>query len=157
MKVNKRKSHIISTLPAGFLGMSKAVMLGFVLVCLIVAGVIVFKSGSGGGSRGTDVYEGKKMWVMCGNPACEASYEMDSKEYYDFQQEHALESVRMMGAVPSPCNECGESSISQAVKCLGCGNVFIKGILGKSERADKCPECGYSDLEEKLKAARQGS
>jgi len=129
----------------------KPVMVGIVVGCLVLAGVITLITRSGG-SGSTSQFKGQPMWVKCNNPDCGAEYEMDTKEYFDYVREH----TRGPSIPPLPCKQCGEESVFRAVKCEKCGHIFIYGASGAGDFGDRCPECGYSKTEEMRKRSREG-
>jgi predicted Zn-ribbon and HTH transcriptional regulator len=92
------------------------------------------------------IFREKMVWVLCRNPDCEASYQMGMKTFFKTVKER-LEPMSMQ--VPALlCNKCGEPSVYRAAKCEKCGLVFERGSLGVQEFADRCPDCGYSAIEE---------
>jgi len=119
-----------------------------ILVCLLVAGVVIFRGGSD--SSGVDsISDDEQMWVTCTNKACGASYEMGKKQYYKELAAKAKDNPEAM-MVLLTCKECNQDKVTEAVKCEKCGEVFIKGA-GGSEFPDKCPKCGYSKVETRWK------
>lgn len=130
----------------------KPIMIGVIVVCLVLAGVIFYKTRPvGPGSRRSE----KEIWVKCNNPDCGAKEQMDKKDYVEYLKAH-------MNPMLTPftpalvCEECGEKSVFRAVECEKCGAVFILDIgSGSDDYQDRCPECSYSRAEE-TKKARQG-
>ena len=118
------------------------VLLSIIVVCLVSAGVITCKTH---GRRGPDlsVFADQTTWVLCRNENCGASWEMNLKEYHEFIQKNADPG----SVLPPPitCEECGEPSVYRAVKCK-CGAIFEQGTVD-ADFADRCPECGYSQME----------
>ena len=96
----------------------------------------------------------KTTWVKCRNYACGTEYEMYLKAYFEFIEENI--NPRMMAAPPMTCKKCREPSVYRAVKCGQCGMVFEMGSIPR-DFADRCPKCGYSQIEKnrKHKATRQ--
>ncbi len=117
----------------------KPVMLGVIVVCFVLAGVVYLKTRP----RGIDYkpFRGKITWVLCRNSECGHSWEMDLAEYHKFIQKNADPRVPL--APPITCPKCGEPSGYRAVKCAKCGAVFEEGTV-PADFADKCPKCGYS-------------
>jgi len=135
----------------------KPIMIGVIVVCVIVAGLVTFARRGGGGGGGIDnIPDDKMTWVKCNNPACKAEYEMSEKQYYKGQKERFSPMARTAPALT--CEKCGKDSLYQAVKCTNssCGVVFIKGIAGQDDFNDRCPECGKSETEEIRKRRRSG-
>ena len=129
----------------------KPVMVGIVVGCLVLAGVVTLMTRSGG-SGSTAQFKGQPMWVKCNNPDCEAGYEMDMKEYFDYVQEHS----RGPEISPLPCEQCGKESVFKAVKCEKCEHIFFRSAAGAGDFSDRCPECSYSKTEEMRKRSREG-
>lgn len=120
----------------------KPIMLGIILVCLGLAIFLtVRRAGSSGGGL-KSVKAGRMMWVKCSNPDCNSEYQMDEKDFYEAKNQNR--------GAPLVCKDCEEESIYRAEKCNGCGMVFFRGAV-RGELADKCPECGYSQMEEDRK------
>ena len=121
----------------------KPIMLGVIVVCFVLAGVVYLKTRPGGldlsGLSG-------QTWVLCRNSECRHSWQMDVKEYHMFIQKNA--DPRSPLAPPITCKECGEPSVYRAVKCAKCGAVFERGTV-PADFADRCPneECRYSQTE----------
>ncbi len=129
----------------------KPVMIGIIVVCLAVAGLVTFMRG--GGPAGIEgLSDADKEWVKCNNPACKAEYEMGKKTYYRELQEN----INPNPNAPAPaltCNKCNKRSVYGAIKCANpdCGIVFIEGISGQEYSGDRCPDCGKSEIEESRK------
>ena len=127
----------------------KPVMIGVIVVCIIVAGLITLaRRGGGDGGGINDIPEGKMTWVKCSNPSCNAEYEMSEKQYVKDMQERFNPMSRTQ--TPLICEKCAKESLFQAVKCANpsCGIVFIKGIAGPGDHPDRCPKCKQSETEE---------
>ncbi|MBN2271146.1 MAG: hypothetical protein JXN61_11060 [Sedimentisphaerales bacterium] len=127
----------------------KPLMVGIIIVCFGVAAFISFR-GRGGGVEVAEVPEDATIWVKCVNLKCNGGntvYEMNEREYLDFQREHLAEDTTP-GMV---CPKCGKPSVFEAMKCPKCGNVFISGEAGREGFSDRCPKCKYSQREEEEK------
>ena len=125
----------------------KPIMIGVIVVCLIVAGLVTFAR-RGGGSGIDGISDDEMTWVKCSNPSCNAEYEMSQKAFYKAQQERLNPMART--TPPLTCEKCGKDSLFQAVKCANpaCGMVFIRSIAGANDHFDRCPKCGQSETEE---------
>lgn len=132
----------------------KPIMIGVIVVCLVVAGLITFarRRGSAGGIN--SLSDSDMMWVKCNNPDCKAEYQMGKKAFYKAQQERFNPMART--APPITCKECGKDSLFQAVKCENCGNVFIQGISGQNDFPDRCPKCKHSATEDSRRRRLSG-
>lgn len=120
------------------------IMIGVVVLALVVAGVMAYRSFGGGGSNAK--VEGT-VWMMCANPDCGAQYELDKKEYVEAMR--GQDQAMMMMTVPAlTCKECGQQTAYQAVKCEKCETVFFRNSV-PNDYSDRCPQCGFSAIEEK--------
>jgi len=124
--------------------MKKPIMIGVIVVCLILAGIITFATRSGGSSD----YKKIGRWVKCRNPECAAEYQIPSSEYIKQVTENVdPAALRAMELPALVCRECSEESVYAAIKCEECGLVFEENSV-EDEVPDRCPECGYSKIEE---------
>jgi len=132
----------------------KAILIGIIVICLIGAAVIAYKTAKSGSSAGIHgISEAEMIWVKCVNPQCEAEYEMSKRAFYQYMDENPNPNPE--GPPPLlPCEKCGRKSVLRAMKCDKCGKVFIKGAI-KGDFADRCPECKYSKIEDLRKKARE--
>jgi hypothetical protein len=133
----------------------KPIMIGVVVVCLVVAGLITLARRGGGGGGIDSIPDDAMTWVKCNNPACNAEYQMSKKALYKAQQERFNPMART--TPPITCKECGKESLYQAVKCANpaCGAVFISGSK-PNDFPDRCPKCGQSETEEIRKRRLSG-
>jgi hypothetical protein len=126
----------------------KPVMIGIVVVCLGVAGLVTFMRGGGPGGIGS-LSDDDMIWVKCNNPACKAEYEMGKKTYYKELQDNM--NPNPMAAAPAlTCTTCNKRSVYGAIKCANpdCGTIFIEGVSGQEYIGDRCPVCGKSETQE---------
>jgi len=132
-------------------GSKKPILIGIIVVCVVLAGVITLKR-RGGGSRIPKEWEKEQIWVKCINPECDYEGQMNKAEFYEWQENYPKEHPGVYVAPPMPCPECGKNSLKEAVKCAKCGHIFVKIYKG-GDFSDRCPECGYSQTEQDRKAA----
>jgi hypothetical protein len=134
----------------------KPIMIVVIVACLGIAGLVTFRGGNEGGYE--SIPEGDMQWVKCNNPACNAEYQMSKREYYKALEENPNMNPMAQGPVPITCKECGKPSLFAAVKCSNpdCGEVFIEGSAGPGDYHDRCPECGLSETEERMKRRTTG-
>ena len=52
------------------------------IVCLLIAAVFSYHYLVGKKDNSLDALAGEALWVICTNPQCGVSYEMNKKEYY---------------------------------------------------------------------------
>ena len=117
-----------------------------IVVCLGLGG-LAFHITHSKGEGGIESPESDKLiWVMCNNPDCGATYQMDEREYF-------LQIRERIGAYPTAlqtpalaCEKCGKESVYKAVKCEQCGKIVFSGAV-PNDFVDRCPECGYSKTE----------
>ena len=127
----------------------KSLMIGVIVVCMAVAGIITFTRKSDSTSPRVSM-SGKKTLVKCSNPDCGAEYEMDEQEYYDEISER-IDRTKFV-TQPLVCKECGKESIYKALKCSKCGAVFF--YASSDDYADRCSECGYSPTDDRVQKHR---
>lgn len=134
-------------------GKKKLVMFVIIVACLGIAGAITVMTRSGSSGSGIEDLDPTEMiWVKCGNEVCDAEYQVGKQAYYIYLRDNR--DPMAMTAPPMVCNECGEESVHQAVKCENCGIVFFKGAV-PHDFADRCPECKHSATEENRKARKR--
>jgi hypothetical protein len=129
----------------------KPIMIGVIIVCLVLAGVITFATRSGSSGGVEDLKRGVMYWVKCTAEDCEHEWEMDRKDYFQYLKEH--QDPMSMSAPGVECDECGEESGFRAEKCEQCELIFIRGTV-PHDFADRCPDCSHSKTERLRKEAR---
>jgi predicted Zn-ribbon and HTH transcriptional regulator len=122
---------------------------GVIVGCLVVAGVVVFATRGGGPGGIEDLSNETKVWVTCA--ACDASYEMGEKQFYEQLRQKSAELANPMATARLTCQQCGKDAVVKAVKCEKCGEVFPEGIV-PNDFDDRCPKCKHSATEAKRKA-----
>ncbi len=127
------------------------VMIGVIVGCIVLAGVIFFvtREGGGGSKRSTG-----DIPMLCVNPDCYHEYDLEREEY----TRELLSGggggpggPPMMGAPVLTCPECQELSAYRAIICKKCEVSFVQDFE-TDDFPDRCPECDYSEIEEKRKA-----
>lgn len=124
----------------------KVVMIVIVVVCLALAGALAYKN-FGGGGGGTSVTAQGPQPILCVNPDCGHIFEMTMEERRQIMRERGRQ-MRRGGPPAYICPQCGEESAYQANKCTKCSTVFITDYT-TGDFTDRCPECGYSAVEER--------
>lgn len=129
----------------------KKIMIGIIVGCLVLAVGITIFTQTGGGGGGFDA--NAKIYMLCANPDCKASYEMTIKEFQEEMQAMGPEGMMMpgMGPMVLTCKECGKKSAYQAEKCEKCGEIFVPNYMNAEDYPDRCPKCQYSKMEEMYK------
>ena len=124
--------------------------------CFIAAALIVVKNVSRRPAGAEMLQTGEQVWMQCNAPDCEAVYQTDKRSYFMQVEgrrsaDSRLENLSM--APPVTCQDCGKVMARRAVKCEKCTHLFPYGFRkGKQfDYADRCPMCGYSDLEQSRK------
>ena len=128
----------------------KRVMVAIVVICLVAAGVITFifnnPFSSSSGPKGP-------VQMLCVNPDCGYAFEISRNEYRKQMMEKGPMGPMMMGPMTAlhafTCPKCGKKSAYVATKCPKCGKVFIPNYGITDDYPDRCPECGYSAMEER--------
>jgi hypothetical protein len=117
------------------------------VVCLIGAIVItvIFYNPFGQNDTGLN----NPIQMLCSD--CGAKFEISNDEYKrQMTKKGAIGPMGPTGAPPGlTCPECGQESAYIAVKCKECGAVFFPKDVTRNAYWDRCPECGYSAIEEK--------
>ena len=130
----------------------KIVMIVVVVVCLVLAGALAIKNFGGGGATSTTTTGPQPM--LCVNPDCGHIFEMSTEERRQTMRDQERMMMRRGGPPAFTCPQCGEESVYQANKCSKCSTVFIRDYTS-DDLPDRCPECGYSAIEERRKQQGQ--
>jgi len=128
----------------------KPIMIGVIVVCLALAGLITYLRYSGGSGGVAGISPAEMIWVKCSNKACNAEYQMGKRDYYQYIKERA--NPLSQAAPPLVCKKCSQESIYRAEKCGNpqCGIVFfVDSVPG--DFSDRCPKCKRSETEESRK------
>jgi len=133
----------------------KPIMIGVIVVCLIIAGLVTLARRGGGGEGLDSISDDAMTWVKCNNPSCKAEYEMGEKQYYKEIQDRFNPMART--APPITCEKCGKDSVFRALKCPNpsCGVVFFRDSV-PNDFFDRCPQCKQSATEESRKQRLSG-
>lgn len=94
------------------------------------------------------------IWIMCNNPQCKTSYQMDKKDYFVLIEGKVRANPLALQTPALDCDKCGKASAFRAVKCEKCGHMFFYG--NPNDFNDRCPECKYSKTEAERKARLAG-
>lgn len=127
-----------------------ALLVSVAVTVLLVAGfVIETLSSSGGGSEIRDAARAGGIWMLCDNPDCEAAYEVTPEEFAELMKSKGPITLGpgVMSRLTFLCKECAQETAYRGMECPKCGVLFVKEpVVG--DYADRCPECGYSAIEE---------
>ncbi len=130
-----------------------ALFVSLALTVLLVAGFVIESLSSMGGSEIAEAAQAGGIWMLCENPDCEAAYEVTEEEFLELMRSKGRPGLRMISQLAFRCKKCGQETAYRGMKCPKCGALFIKeDVMG--DYADRCPECGYSAIEEMLKSKR---
>ena len=122
---------------------------GVIVVSLVVAGVVILATRSSGSGGVDSIPDEAQTWVVCA--ACDASYEMQEKEFYTQLREKSAQLANPMAKPRLTCQKCSKDAVIKAVKCPKCGEVFPEGVV-PNDFGDRCPKCKFSATEAKRKA-----
>jgi predicted RNA-binding Zn-ribbon protein involved in translation (DUF1610 family) len=120
--------------------MKNAIYAIIIVVCLTVAGVVIFTTRSA--SRNLGVPNSQQTWVKCAN--CGTARQMSLKNYW--KQLRARMS-KDNGAPSLTCVKCGKDAVVEAFKCPKCGEISPRRSAGPVGYDDRCPKCNFSQLE----------
>ena len=127
----------------------KKIILIALACCLLLVAGIILATRAENLTRIPDL-KGEMTWVKCNTPDCGVSYEMPLRDYYQLVDTKQREAGGM-GMPPIMCKKCGKESLFKAVKCEKCQAVFFYVSGSVEDYPDRCPECGFSKLEEARK------
>jgi len=124
----------------------KSILIAVIVVCLVLAGLITVVTHSGG-SGIPKYFDQELTWLKCSNPQCGATYQISKRDYFKYIEKH--QDWRKAGPPALVCKECGKKTVYRAVKCEKCRKIFYWGSV-PGDFEDRCPNCGYSKLENDL-------
>ena len=125
----------------------KQFKIGIIVACLVLAVIILITTwpkSAGGPIRSKDAIQ-----MLCVNEECNAQFELSQEEYKRLIMAKGRRMVTM-GPQAFTCTECAEESAYTATKCKECGLIFTLNP-GGDDFQDRCPECGYSGIEERVR------
>jgi len=131
----------------------KPIMIGIIVACIVLA-VAITLTKSPEKSGLDSIKDSEMMWVKCSNPDCANEYQMGTKEYFKTIQK-SLDPNALARTPALVCPKCGKTSVYKANKCEKCGKIYFPGVASP-KFLDKCSECGYSKIEERIKKASGG-
>jgi predicted Zn-ribbon and HTH transcriptional regulator len=123
--------------------MKNLIYIGVIVICLLVAGIVLFTRGSDGAGLDS-ISNDDLVWVLCLD--CGHAEQMGKKDYYVAMKEKSKEltSPRMIALLT--CTKCGKDAVTKAIKCEKCGHVFRDNAV-PNDYPDRCPKCKYSKTE----------
>jgi predicted Zn-ribbon and HTH transcriptional regulator len=124
----------------------KNLMIGIIVVCIIVAGYLVYANFTSSGDGINSIPGDEMVWVKCTNKSCQAEFQMKKKQYYE-EAEEVMRKNPMASFTPVKCEKCGNTSALLAEKCPYCETVFITDTT-PNDFPDRCPKCKKSATEE---------
>jgi predicted RNA-binding Zn-ribbon protein involved in translation (DUF1610 family) len=127
-------------------GKKKMIMVAIIVVCIVVAVIVTLATRTGPSGGIDSIPEGQMIWLICREPNCGNTWQMDLREYHQYLDKYR-DGMIAPGVI---CPKCGEKSGYRAIKCEKCGNVFEK-VAALDDFSDRCPKCGYSATEESRK------
>lgn len=121
---------------------------------VVSIGIVFFVFGKTFFSNPNRPDRNRPVYLMCKN--CKG-LEVSSGEFRDMMSDQPGGMMPMMGGpMILTCPKCNQKSCMVATKCEKCETIFIPQMMtGQNPGAypDKCPKCGYSPSEERMKAA----
>ena len=117
----------------------KAIMIGIIIVCLVLAGAIFMLSRPENANTGP-------VQMLC--VECGAEYRMEREEFKTQLLATGLVSPMNTQPIPLVCPECSNNTAFYALTCPKCKKVFVEDTQSGDYR-DRCPECGHSVIEAK--------
>ena len=127
----------------------RKVMLGVVIGCFSLA-MILFLTTSGIFKK---KYKGSNepIVMLCVNPECNADFDLERDDYRD-QMSQIPMMMMMESTPPLECTSCNKRSAFRATVCESCDSLFLP-TPSSDDFPDRCPECGYSKIEERRNSA----
>lgn len=129
-----------------------ALLVSVAVTALLIVGFVIesLTNSSGGGITSSTRSGG--IWMLCDNPDCEAAYEVTQEEFNELLKSKGqiIFGPGVMSRLTFICKECGQETAHRGMECQKCGALFIPED-GTGDYPDRCPECGYSATEEKIK------
>lgn len=126
--------------------MRQKVHIGVAIFCLVGALIITIAVNWGWADRSSNVKE--TFILICSNPQCGAVTEMSANEFRKLAGQTEPGSVGMQGLLIFVCPKCNQKVAYIGQKCENCGKAFIP-VDSSNEYPDRCPKCGYSQMEER--------
>jgi len=124
--------------------------LGTIAACLVIVGVLWWRSAAGGGSTGIQSIDpSETVLTRCANPNCQVQANMEKRVYYEALQTLVLQNPNI-GHPPLVCSKCSKKSIFRVTLCPKCDHVFKHAGM-RNEPADRCPQCRHSQSVEDRK------
>lgn len=120
------------------------------VVALVIAAIVIFNNPFGHSGSSLKV----SIQMLCDD--CGAEFEISSGRYKkEMVKKGAIGPMGPTGPPPGlACPDCGQESAYTATKCRKCGAVFQPDDATYNDYYDRCPECGYSAMEEKHRSRK---
>ncbi len=132
-----------------------ALLVSVGITVLLVAGFVVESFSGSGSSEIRKVVGASGIWMLCENPDCEAAYEITPEEFRELvRAKGVMLGPKVMEQLAFVCKECGQETAYRGMKCQKCGALFIQETVA-GDYSDRCPECGYSAIEEMVKSRKK--
>ena len=125
----------------------KNLAIGLVVVCLLVAGTMFYRSFFGGGSGGGSTGD-RQVALMCAS--C-GGFEVSVDEFREMMSQQGPGGMMMMPGQDAAmeCPKCGKKSCYPAQKCKQCETIFVFGQARDKRYPDRCPKCSFSSIEDR--------
>ena len=115
-------------------------------VCLVTAAIITLVTNSPFG-RNSGYGANRSLVLLCTNESCAKSSELPQGKYREMVKERGTNIAPIGGQNLFKCPECNEETVVIATKCGQCGAAFVPNPTVMNDYPDRCPDCGYSELE----------
>ena len=115
-------------------------------MCLVLAGAITVVTQRG---KRRVIAPTGLVTLMCLNDECERIFELSQDEFSEEINKMGIP-LEGGGTTMIICQECGQQSALRARTCQKCEAVFIP-IPTQDDYHDRCPECGFSAIEDSRK------
>ena len=123
--------------------------LAVIVFCFSLAIILFYFFVIKGGSSSDSFKEPGVYYMICNSPKCAETFELTAEEYRAID-DNAPAGVGMMSLNPPSaliCSACKQQSLFRAIKCEECGVFFLPNFM-TDDYSDRCPDCGYSKMED---------
>ena len=130
----------------------KKVMIAVIVACLAAAIIMTVISLN---RRAVAPGPGGPVQMLCRNPDCGKDFVLSRKEFNRIKEQARGGDLQTADGIPTrkdvtfTCPHCGRESGAVAMKCPQCEKIFIGGASFAQRFPDKCPSCGYSEMEQR--------
>ncbi len=122
----------------------KYLAIGLTVVSVLVAGFVFYRTIFGGAQAPAANADVALYCTDCGG------FEIEADEYREIMMDNPDSMMMPMPGQPTPieCPKCGKETCYRAQKCTECEAIYVFGQSRDREYPDRCPECGFSQMEQ---------